>query len=73
MMSSFPPLAAIECPYCPRCHTRMKLVRILPVPDREESRTFECAKCNFTETVKVPDPLKSDSAGWVVGELRPPK
>ncbi len=73
MMASFPPLTAIERPHCPRCHTRMMLVRIFPVPDHEESRTFECAKCNFTETVTVPDPLKSDFAGWIAGELRPPK
>jgi hypothetical protein len=51
----------------------MMLVRIFPVPDHEESRTFECAKCSFTEIVTVPDPLKSDAAGWVAGEPRPPK
>lgn len=53
--------------------TSMMLVRIFPVPDHEESRTFECAKCSFTEIVTVPDPLKSDAAGWVAGEPRPPK
>jgi len=56
MMSSFPPLTAIERPHCPRCHPRRMLVRIFPVPDHEESRTFECAKCSFTEIVGAGPP-----------------
>jgi hypothetical protein len=45
----------------------------IPTPDRKEKRVFECPKCNFMNTVTVPDPLESRSTGWLLGELRPPK
>jgi len=34
----------------------MMLVRIFPVQDHEESRTFECAKYSFTEIVGAGPP-----------------
>jgi hypothetical protein len=53
---------------------RMMLARISPAPDHKEQGIFECAKCNFRQTLAVPDPLKSmGSAGWLSGELRPPE
>jgi len=48
---------------------RMMLARISPAPDQNEQRIFQCAKCNFTETLTVPNPLKSDALGWLSGEL----
>jgi len=50
----------------------MNLSRVSPAPDRKEKRVFECPKCNFMNTVTVPDPLESQSTGWLSGELRPP-
>jgi hypothetical protein len=37
----------------------MMLARIAPLPDGSEERIFECAKCEFIETLTVADPLKS--------------
>jgi len=38
-----------------------------------EHRLFECPKCNSVETeVIVGDPMKSATAGWLIGELRAP-
>jgi hypothetical protein len=51
----------------------MSLARISTAPDRQEKRMFECPKCNFMDTVTVPDPLKSASTGWLASELRPPE
>jgi hypothetical protein len=48
------------------------LARVSPAPERKEKRVFECPKCNFMDTVTVPDPLESKSSGWVSSELRPP-
>jgi transposase-like protein len=73
MTSSPPPLMPIERPLCPRCRTRMMLARISPAPDHKEKRVFECPKCNFIDTVTVLDPLKSESTGWLLSELRPPE
>jgi hypothetical protein len=51
----------------------MMLARISPEQQGRERRTFECPKCNRTETILVAaDPLKSDAVGWLNGELKPP-
>ena len=69
-----PSLLPIERPRCPKCQARMMLARISPGPAGYDSRTFECAKCDHVLTVKVaPDPMKSDKAGWIAGELKPPE
>jgi hypothetical protein len=67
-----PSLTPIERPRCSRCQARMMLARISPTPDHGEKRIFECPKCNFMNTVTVPDPLKSNATGWLSGELRAP-
>ena len=74
IMSKTPnvPLATIERPRCSRCYTRMMLARIAPLPDRSESRTFECPKCNSTETRTVADPLKSAAVERLTANVRPP-
>jgi transposase-like protein len=58
-------LMPIERPNCSRCQTRMMLVRVSPRPERKENRIFECPKCNFVDTLTVPDPLEQ-----LVRELR---
>jgi hypothetical protein len=68
-----PSLLAIERPRCPKCQGRMMLARIEPGPNGSDLRTFECPKCEHVLKTMVEDPLKSDSAGWVSGELRPPE
>jgi hypothetical protein len=71
---SVPSLWAIERPRCPNCQTRMLLARIAPGPSGFDLRTFECSKCEHVlkETIAT-DPMKSDKAGWLAGELKPPK
>jgi transposase-like protein len=65
-------LSAIERPRCPRCQARMPLISTEPGPGRFHHRTFNCAKCGQSRTIKVvADPMKSNSAGWLEGELPP--
>jgi hypothetical protein len=46
----------------------------MPGPKGYEYRNFECSKCDHVETRTVSvDPLKSEAAGWLAGELKPPK
>lgn len=66
-------LTAIERPRCGRCHTRMALVRISPLPDGSEKRMFECEKCDFVETLTVADPLKSETVARLTTNVRPPR
>ena len=66
-------LTAIERPRCPRCQARMPLVSTEPTRDGGHQRTFRCAKCDESRTTEiVADPMKSHSAGWLAGELKPP-
>ena len=66
-------LSPVEHPRCPCCETRMALVRIQPGPAGLDYRTFECVKCDHTETVIADDPMKSGKAGWLQSELKPPQ
>jgi tRNA(Ile2) C34 agmatinyltransferase TiaS len=67
------PLTALERPRCRRCQARMPLVSTEPTKDGGHQRTFRCAKCDEILTVKIAaDPMKSSSAGWLAGELKPP-
>jgi hypothetical protein len=51
----------------------MNLARIMPGPKGYDLRNFECGKCDHVITVTVAtDPMKSDSLGWLAGELRHP-
>jgi hypothetical protein len=77
-MTDYPaaiPLLAIEQLHCPKCRTRMKLVRISPGPIGFELRTFDCSKCDHAEQIAIAldDLMKSDAVGWFTGELHPPK
>jgi hypothetical protein len=68
-----PELLPIHRPRCRDCQTRMVTVAVAEGPAGLEHRTFECSKCGHSETrVLASDPLQSDAAGWVSGELRPP-
>jgi hypothetical protein len=63
-----------ERPMCPTCKHRMELARIFPGKRGFEERTFECSTCHRTDKVSFPiDPLKTDSVGWLAGELKPPR
>lgn len=66
------PLTALERPRCPRCHLRMPLVTAEREPNGCDNRTFKCEKCGESRTLKAPDPMNSNSAGWLAGELKPP-
>jgi hypothetical protein len=50
----------------------MKLVEISLGPGGRDFRTFECSKCSHTETAIADDPMKSEKAGWLQSELKPP-
>jgi hypothetical protein len=52
-------LSPIEHPRCSRCQVRMALTGISLGPQGRDSRTFECAKCDQTETVIADDPMNS--------------
>jgi hypothetical protein len=68
------PLLAIQQLRCPKCRTRMKLVRIGPGPSGFELRTFDCSKCDNVEQIAIAsDPMNSDAVGWFTGELHPPR
>jgi hypothetical protein len=51
----------------------MALAGIQPGPAGLDYRTFECVKCDHTETVIADDPMKSEKAGWLQSELKPPQ
>jgi hypothetical protein len=69
-----PSLLPIERPRCSKCSTRMKLSRIMPGPAGYVFRNFECNRCVHVMTVTVAtDPMKSDTLGWLAGELKPPE
>jgi hypothetical protein len=73
MTSPQPFLTAIERPRCSRCQTRMMLERVSSGPIGFEHRLFECPRCDQVElSVIAADPLKSNVAGWLAGELRAP-
>ena len=44
--TTIPPLL-LACPRCPKCGTRMLLVRIYPDRPGSEQRTYECAHCDY--------------------------
>jgi hypothetical protein len=37
-------------PSCPQCSAQMKLVRVIPVDEGLEDRTFVCLKCHHVDT-----------------------
>jgi hypothetical protein len=66
-------LSAIERPACATYQKPMRLAGIAPGPSGYDCRTFECAKCDHLHIrVVASDPMKSDSQGWLAGELRAP-
>jgi len=51
----------------------MRLARISPGPSGYDLRTFECSKCEHVlKEMIATDPMKSDKAGWLAGELKKP-
>jgi DNA-directed RNA polymerase subunit RPC12/RpoP len=40
----------IACPSCPKCGTRMLLVRIFPDSPGHDQRTYECPRCEHEVT-----------------------
>jgi hypothetical protein len=49
------------------------LERVLPGLVGFERRLFECPKCDHVEiSILASDPMKSNAAGWLAGELRTP-
>jgi hypothetical protein len=51
---------------------RMPMISAERDPEGCDNRTFKCEKCGESRMVKAPDPMKSDSSGWLSGELKPP-
>jgi hypothetical protein len=66
-------LSPIERPRCLRCRMRTNLASLAPRPDGSEERTFECPKCDFTETRIIPDPLRSREINRLADNVRPPE
>jgi predicted RNA-binding Zn-ribbon protein involved in translation (DUF1610 family) len=44
---------SIVRPPCPKCGTQMLLARIAPDKPDHDKRTFECPKCEHSESVVV--------------------
>lgn len=43
-------------------------------PSGFDLRYFECGKCNHVHKELIAtDPMQSDKAGWLAGELKPPE
>ena len=70
---SEPSLLPIDRPRCPKCQGRMMLAHIEPGPNGSDLRTFECPKCEHVHKTLIEDPMKSDKAGWINGDLRAPR
>ena len=51
----------------------MVVVAIEPAAAGPDFRTFECVRCEHTETIIVDDPIKSQEVGWLTSELKPPQ
>ena len=51
------PISALDRPGCQLCMTLAGISR--------PGRTFECAKCERTETVIAEAPMKSEKADWL--------
>jgi DNA-directed RNA polymerase subunit RPC12/RpoP len=47
------PPAVLACPPCPRCGSRMSLVRIFPDSPGYDQRTYECLRCQHEATEVV--------------------
>jgi transcription elongation factor Elf1 len=47
------PKSTFDRPPCPRCGALLVLVRIDPAKPKHDRRTFECAVCDYSETVVV--------------------
>jgi hypothetical protein len=69
-MSDRYPLATFDRLRCPRCQTKMQLEHLTEGPVGFEHRMLQCPKCNHVESVVVAsNPLESEAAGWLSGEL----
>jgi hypothetical protein len=51
----------------------MDLTNIVPRSDRSEKRTFECAKCDYVETIIASDPLRSEQIDRLTHNVWPPE
>jgi Zn ribbon nucleic-acid-binding protein len=60
---------------CPNCKAPMTLATVKPGSIESEHQSFECQSCGHAEEVVVaPDPVNSNTFGWLDGELGvPPK
>jgi hypothetical protein len=67
-----PSLWAIERPRCPKCLVRMSLARLSPGHPSHDLRTFECSGCAHIQATLSTDPMKSQKAGWIPGDFKPP-
>ena len=73
MTLSYPFLTDIERLRCSRCQTRMMLERVSAGPIGFEQRLFECPKCDHVQIkIIASDPIKSNAAGRLAGDLRAP-
>ena len=73
MTLSHPFLTDIERLRCARCKTRMMLERVSSGPIGFEQRLFECPKCDHVQIkIIASDPIKSNAAVWLAGDLRAP-
>jgi predicted Zn finger-like uncharacterized protein len=72
--ASGPSLIPIDRPRCPRCKTRSMLARVELGPSGYDLRTFDCPKCHHVfKSLVALDPMKSDTLGWLSGDLKSPK
>jgi transposase-like protein len=63
------PPAVLACPSCPRCGTRMSLVRIFPDKPGYDQRTYECPSCQHevTEVIQFRERRLAATRGKVRG------
>jgi len=64
---------SVERPRCPRCQAPALVQRRFPGRSGFEHWTLRCPKCgNIHETQVQADPMTSELAGWLFGDLHAP-
>jgi hypothetical protein len=67
-------MSTLDRPMCLTCKHRMRLARISPGQRGFEECTFECSTCHAQKRIAaLVDPHKTNAAGWLASELRPPR
>ena len=73
LLSVLAPRAVVR-PRCPQCQAVARIQRAIPRPNSGFKHwTLRCTRCGHIHEAQVQtDPMKSEAAGWLSGELHAP-